>query len=228
MLALTLYSDPLSVAVADSTEGGVIDATGGANASENTAVSGNQTTSLEIVIALAPKVIVIAQPVEFGAEKFRQNLLDNEALAEVPAIRDGTTYLVESKHFTTLFFWNIRGAEDLAHLLWPSVIPRTPRPSPSAWPTSSPIPSDGRRRDILSGAANAGGRGVPDPASSDGRPRPDRKQGSMRTPDLLSTRDRRYPHMGTDGWRRLRASRVCALHCRLTGGCPTLHTRLRG
>ena len=70
-----------------------------------------------------PEVIVIAQPLEFGAEEFRQSLFDNEALAEVPAIKNNQVHLVEGKHFTTLSYWNIRGAEDLARLLWPDQVP---------------------------------------------------------------------------------------------------------
>ncbi len=126
VLALTLYSDTLWVAGGDSTEGGVIVAAGGVNAAETAGISGNQTTSLEGVIAMAPEIIIIPQPLEFGAEEFRRSLLNNEALAEVPAIRDGAVYVVESKHFTTLSYWNIRGAEDLARLLWPDDFPNPP------------------------------------------------------------------------------------------------------
>ena len=121
VLALTQYSDTLWVAGGNSTEGGVIDAAGGMNAAEQAGIEGNQTTSLEGVIAMDPEVIVIAQPVEYGAEEFRQSLMANEALAEIPAIKTGRIYLVESKHFTTLSHWNILGAEELARILWPSV-----------------------------------------------------------------------------------------------------------
>lgn len=129
VLALTQYSDTLWVAGGNSTEGGVILAAGGVNAAEVAGLQGNQTTSLEGVIAMAPEIIIIAQPIEFGAEEFRQSLLDNEALAEVPAIRNGAVHVVESKHFTTLSYWNIRGAEDLARLLWPEDFPEPPAES---------------------------------------------------------------------------------------------------
>ena len=119
VLALTQYSDTLWVAGGDSTEGGVIVAAGGVNAAEVAGVQGNQTTSLEGVIAMAPEIIIIAQPLEFGAEEFLQSLLEHEALAEVPAVKNGAVHIVESKHFTTLSYWNIRGAEDLARMLWP-------------------------------------------------------------------------------------------------------------
>ena len=129
VLALTQYSDTLWVAGGGSTEGGVITAAGGLNAAEEAGVSGNQTTSLEGVIAMAPDIIIIAQPVAFGAEEFRQSLLDHEALAELPAIKNGAVFVVESKHFTTLSYWNIRGAEDLARMLWPDDFPNPPAES---------------------------------------------------------------------------------------------------
>ena len=129
VLALTQYSDTLWVAGGGSTEGGVITAAGGLNAAEDAGISGNQTTSLEGVIAMAPDIIIIPQPVAFGAEEFRQSLLETEALGELPAIRNGAVFVVESKHFTTLSYWNIRGAEDLARMLWPEDFPEPPAES---------------------------------------------------------------------------------------------------
>ena len=119
VLALTQFGDKIWTAGKDSTEGGVITAAGGLNVAAEAGIEGNQTTSLEGVIAMNPEVIVIAQPIEFGANEFRQSLLDNEALAELPAVKNEAIYVVESKHFTTLSYWNIRGAEDLARILWP-------------------------------------------------------------------------------------------------------------
>ena len=126
VLALTQYSDTLWTAGAGSTEGGVIDAAGGLNAAAEAGIEGNQTISLESVIAMAPEIIIIPQPAAFGAEEFRQSLLDHEALAEVPAIANGAVHVVESKHFTTLSFWNIRGAEALARMLWPDAFAEPP------------------------------------------------------------------------------------------------------
>ena len=119
VLALTSYSDNLWVAGAGSTEGSVIEAAGGTNAAADQGVEGNQTTSLEGVIAMNPDVIIIAQPVEFGANEFRERLRSDQALQEIPGIQDDRVHVVESKHFTTLSYWNIRGAEDLARVLWP-------------------------------------------------------------------------------------------------------------
>ena len=129
VLALTSYSDELWVAGANSTEGSVIEAAGGVNVAAEQGVESNQTTSLEGVIAMNPDVIIIAQPIEFGAEDFRQRLLSVEALSELPAIKEERVYVVESKHFTTLSYWNIRGAEDLARILWPEDFPDPPAES---------------------------------------------------------------------------------------------------
>lgn len=126
ILALTQYSDTLWVAGDNSTEGGVITAAGGINAAAEAGIESNQTTSLEGVIAMNPEIIIIPQPVEFGGEEFRRSLLENEVLAEVPAIKNDAIHVVESKHFTTLSYWNIRGAEDLARLLWPGDFPNPP------------------------------------------------------------------------------------------------------
>ena len=120
VVALTQYADTLWTAGAGSTEGGVIDAAGGVNAAAEAGIVSNQPISLEGLIAMAPDVIIIPQPVGFGAEEFRQSLLNNAALAETPAVKTGAVYLVESKRYTTLSFWNILGAESLARLLWPS------------------------------------------------------------------------------------------------------------
>lgn len=129
VLAVTQYSDKLWVAGADSTEGGVIVSAGGVNVAAAAGITGNQTTSLEGIIAMSPQVIIIPQPVAFGANEFRQSLLDNEALAEIPAIKNNRVFVVESKFFTTLSYWNILGAEELARMLWPNAFPDPPSPT---------------------------------------------------------------------------------------------------
>ena len=68
---------------------------------------------------MAPEVIIIPQPPGSG-EPFRKQLLANPVLKEIPAISHERVYVVPSKFFTTLSFWNLRGAEHLAVLLWPS------------------------------------------------------------------------------------------------------------
>lgn len=119
VLVITRYSDQIWAAGQGSTEGSVIEAAGGVNAAAVAGIEYNQTISLESVIVMAPDTIVIAQPLAYGAEEFLQDLLAEETLAEVPAIQSGDVHIVDSKLFTTLSFWNIRGAEELARILWP-------------------------------------------------------------------------------------------------------------
>ncbi len=118
VLALTSFSDKLYVAGIGSTEGNIIETAGGINVAAEAGIERNTTTSLEGVVAMSPEVIIITQPAD-GANEFRQELLRTEALAEVPAIKDARVYPVDPKLFTTLSFWNIRGAEELAKILWP-------------------------------------------------------------------------------------------------------------
>ena len=123
VLALTQYADTIWTAGTGSTEGGIIAASGGINTADEAGITGNLTTTLEGVIAMAPDVVIIPQPAEFGAGEFRQSLLENAALAEVPAVKNGQVHIVESKHFTTLSHWNILGMEALARILWPDLFP---------------------------------------------------------------------------------------------------------
>ena len=118
VLALTSFSDKLYVAGIGSTEGNIIETAGGVNVAAEAGIERNTTTSLEGVVAMGPEVIIITQPAD-GANEFRKQLLGTEALAEVPAIKDDSVYPVDPKLFTTLSFWNVRGAEELAKILWP-------------------------------------------------------------------------------------------------------------
>ena len=126
VVALTRYSDRIWVAGSGSTEGSIIEAAGGVNAAATAGIDGHQTITLEGVIVMAPELIMITQPLAFGAEEFKQDLLNAAALAEVPAINSDRVHIVDSKLFTTLSYWNIRGAEELARILWPDDFPNPP------------------------------------------------------------------------------------------------------
>ena len=119
VIALTRYFDSIWTAGIGSTEGGIIEAAGALNVAAEAGVEGNQTTSLEGVIWMEPEIIIIPQPAEFGAGEFLSDLLADASLAAVPAVRDRRVYVVESRYFTTLSFWNLIGIEQLGRLLWP-------------------------------------------------------------------------------------------------------------
>ena len=118
VLSLTSFSNQTFTAGTASTEGNIIEAAGGINVAAEAGLQRNPTTSLEGIISMRPDLIFIPQPPDSG-EPFRQSLLKNEALKDVPAIKSGKVFVVDTKQFTTLSFWNVRGTEELAKMLWP-------------------------------------------------------------------------------------------------------------
>ena len=125
VLSATLYGDSLYTAGAGSTEGEIINIAGGINVAAEAGLENNPIISYESLIAMDPEVIFIPQPVEFGGEEFRDAMLANPILASVAAIRDGRVFMADPKYFTTLSFWNLRGAEELARNLWPEELADT-------------------------------------------------------------------------------------------------------
>ncbi len=93
---------------------------GALNAAAEAGLEHNPVISLESVIAMAPEYILIAQP-EPSASEFIQQLRTNKVLADVPAIKNNRIYLAIPKYFTTLSFWNLRGAEETAKIIWPEL-----------------------------------------------------------------------------------------------------------
>lgn len=116
--SVTSYGGGIFTAGQGSTEGFIIETAGAVNAAAAAGLSGNPTIGREGLVALAPDLIVIPQP-RAGAERFRDALLAEPALAGVPAVRRRAVHPVAPNFFTTLSFWNLRGAEELAALLWP-------------------------------------------------------------------------------------------------------------
>lgn len=119
VMSATLYSDSLYTAGTGSTEGEIINTAGGINVAAEEGLEHNPIISYESLIAMSPEVIFIPQPAAWGGEEFMSDLLENPALASVPAVRDGRVFMADPKYFTTLSFWNLRGAEELARDLWP-------------------------------------------------------------------------------------------------------------
>ncbi|MDP6273300.1 MAG: ABC transporter substrate-binding protein [Dehalococcoidia bacterium] len=119
VLSVTLYSDSLYTAGAGSTEGEIINIAGGINVADEAGLENNPVISYESLIAMDPEVIFIPQPAAWGGEKFRGAMLADPTLARVAAIRDGRVFMADPKYFTTLSFWNLKGAEALARDLWP-------------------------------------------------------------------------------------------------------------
>ena len=119
VIAVTRYSDSIYVAGEGTTESGIIETAGGVNAGARDGLSGHQKVSVESIAAMNPEVILITQPVDFGAGELRDDLLAHPALAEVKAVSDDAITVVDSRQYTTLSHWNVRGIEETALLLYP-------------------------------------------------------------------------------------------------------------
>jgi len=118
VLFIAKFSDSISAAGGDSTEGGIIEQAGGENIAATSGIDGHETVSFESIIAMNPDVIVITQP-DPGATDLADLLKGEPALANVPAIANDKVMLGDPRYFTTLSHWNVRGIEDLAAVLFP-------------------------------------------------------------------------------------------------------------
>ena len=119
VIAVTRYSDSMYVAGEGTTESGIIETAGGVNAGARDGLSGHQKVSVESIAAMDPEVILITQPIDFGAGELRDDLLAHPALADIQAVVDGAVTVVDSRQYTTLSHWNVRGIEETALLLYP-------------------------------------------------------------------------------------------------------------
>ncbi len=119
VLSAALYSD-IWVAGGGSTEGGIIESAGGINAAKEAGIESHQTVSIESIAAMNPDIILLTQP-EGSALQFADQLYDEAALANVPAIRDRKVYYADPTFFTTLSHWNVRGIEESAKLFYPQM-----------------------------------------------------------------------------------------------------------
>ena len=119
VLALTKYSDKIYAAGDGTTEGGIIETAGGVNAAATEGLSAHKEISVESILAMDPDVILITQPPHFGGTEFRDEILGNPVLAEIPAVAHDLVHLVDSRIYTTLSHWNVRGIEHTALLLYP-------------------------------------------------------------------------------------------------------------
>jgi iron complex transport system substrate-binding protein len=122
VLSLSYYGDSIYTAGKNSTEGSIIESAGGINVAAENGLEWNPTISIESIISMNPDVIIIPQPAysQYGnGEDFKARLINTPALRTVNAIKNKKITLVDPKFFTTVSFWNIRGAEILSEILWP-------------------------------------------------------------------------------------------------------------
>ncbi|MSQ08728.1 MAG: ABC transporter substrate-binding protein [Dehalococcoidia bacterium] len=119
-LSIAKFAETIDASGATSTEGGIIESAGAVNAAAEVGVYGHQTISLESIAAMRPDVIILTQPVE-GGLKFMAELYASPALQDVPAVKNKRIVIGDSRYYTTLSHWNVRGIEESAKLFYPEL-----------------------------------------------------------------------------------------------------------
>ncbi|MEC7838032.1 MAG: ABC transporter substrate-binding protein [Chloroflexota bacterium] len=101
-----------------STEDSIIQLAGGINLSAENNVESNSTIDKELLILMDPEIILITQSVEWGGKDFYDELLADESLKTIQAIKNKNVYMVNPNWWGTLSYWNIKGSEQLAKILF--------------------------------------------------------------------------------------------------------------
>ena len=65
-----------------------------------------------------PEIILITQSVQWGGKDFYDELLEDDSLSSIQAIKDENVYMVNPNWWGTLSYWNIKGSEQLAKILF--------------------------------------------------------------------------------------------------------------
>lgn len=117
-----MLSGKISAAGAGSNEDGIIRRAGGLNVAAEAGISGNKDISVEAIPGMRPDLIVL---VESDPTKpvLRQLVIDNPALQDLTAIKNGRVAAVPQRYLTTLSHWNVRGVQELARFFYPSDFP---------------------------------------------------------------------------------------------------------
>ncbi|MFL2665411.1 MAG: ABC transporter substrate-binding protein [Dehalococcoidia bacterium] len=117
VLALSWW-DAYWTAGTGSTEDSVITLGGGLNAAAEARIQSNTTIDKEQLISINPDVIVITQSPEWGGEDFYEQLMSDTSLGSISAINNSEVFLVNSNWWTTLSYWNIKGSQELAKIIY--------------------------------------------------------------------------------------------------------------
>jgi len=111
-------SDKLNTPGKNTTLDGIIRRAGGINAAAVAGIERWQQITLEKVIELKPDVILVTEALP-GAKDLGSELLAHPSLQHLPAVKNKRVYTLPGRLISTLSHWNVRGAEELARLLWP-------------------------------------------------------------------------------------------------------------
>ena len=101
-----------------STEDSVITLGGGNNLSALNGVESNSTIDKELLISMNPEIILITQSVTWGGKDFYDQLFSDDSLSSINAIKNNKVFMVNSNWWGTLSYWNLKGSEELAKILY--------------------------------------------------------------------------------------------------------------
>jgi len=119
MKVITLsWWDAYWTAGSGSTEDSIIKLAGAINLSAENDVESNSTIDKELLISMDPEIILITQSVQWGGNDFYNDLLADDSLSSIQAIKNGYVYMVNPNWWGTLSYWNIKGSEQLAKILY--------------------------------------------------------------------------------------------------------------
>tara|TARA_B100001996_G_C18637719_1_gene584348 strand:- start:211 stop:1380 length:1170 start_codon:yes stop_codon:yes gene_type:complete len=119
MKVITLsWWDAYWTAGSGSTEDSIIQLAGGTNLSAENDVVSNSTIDKELLISMNPEIILINQSVQWGGQDFYDDLLADDSLSSIQAIKNDKVYMVNPNWWGTLSYWNIKGSEELAKILF--------------------------------------------------------------------------------------------------------------
>ena len=101
-----------------STEDSIISLAGAINLSALNGIESNSTIDKELLIAMPPEIILITQSVDWGGNDFYNQLFNDDSLTNIDAIKNNEVYMVNPNWWSTLSYWNTKGSEELAKILW--------------------------------------------------------------------------------------------------------------
>lgn len=114
-----MLSGKVSAAGAGSNEDGIIRRAGGVNVAAEAGITGNKNIGLEAIPGMRPDVIVLVES-DPAKPVLRQLVIDNPALQDLMAIKNGRVVAVPQRYLTTLSHWNVRGVQELARIFYPA------------------------------------------------------------------------------------------------------------
>lgn len=114
-----MLSGKISAAGAGSNEDGIIRRSGGINVAAEAGITGNKSIGVEAIPAMRPDVIVLVES-DPSKPVLRQLVIDNPALQDIVAIKNGRVSAIPQRYLTTLSHWNVRGVQELARILYPA------------------------------------------------------------------------------------------------------------